>query len=62
MFSRAFLRILCVCCPRQVRKRYQPAFRSKPSQVNCKFPKTTKTQLMNYFFFCFYYENNELKN
>ncbi|XP_017771439.1 PREDICTED: dopamine receptor 2-like, partial [Nicrophorus vespilloides] len=28
----AFLRILCVCCPRAIRRKYQPAFRSKPSQ------------------------------
>ena len=33
---RAFLRILCVCCPRQIRHRYQPAFRSKPSQVSIR--------------------------
>ncbi|XP_050304134.1 dopamine receptor 2-like [Anthonomus grandis grandis] len=31
-FRRAFLRILCVCCPRSIRRKYQPAFRSKPSQ------------------------------
>ncbi|XP_019768236.1 dopamine receptor 2 [Dendroctonus ponderosae] len=31
-FRRAFLRILCVCCPRSVRRKYQSAFRSKPSQ------------------------------
>jgi hypothetical protein len=32
-FCRAFVRILCVCCPRRMRRRYQPALRSKPSQV-----------------------------
>ncbi|XP_021927543.1 dopamine receptor 2-like isoform X2 [Zootermopsis nevadensis] len=31
-FRRAFVRILCVCCPRRMRRRYQPALRSKPSQ------------------------------
>lgn len=31
---RAFLRILCVCCPRSIRRRYQPAFRTKASQVS----------------------------
>ncbi|XP_034939139.1 dopamine receptor 2-like isoform X1 [Chelonus insularis] len=31
-FRRAFVRILCVCCPRKMRRRYQPAFRCKPSQ------------------------------
>ncbi|VEN36301.1 unnamed protein product, partial [Callosobruchus maculatus] len=31
-FRRAFLRILCVCCPRSIRKKYQPVFRSKASQ------------------------------
>ncbi|XP_046431763.1 dopamine receptor 2 isoform X1 [Neodiprion pinetum] len=31
-FRRAFVRILCVCCPRRMRRRYQPAFRCKPSQ------------------------------
>ncbi|XP_071051505.1 dopamine receptor 2 isoform X2 [Onthophagus taurus] len=31
-FRRAFLRILCVCCPRQIRRRYQSAFRTKHSQ------------------------------
>lgn len=31
-FFRAFVRILCVCCPRKVRRKYQPAMRSK-SQV-----------------------------
>nr|KAF7399971.1 hypothetical protein H0235_015708 [Vespula pensylvanica] len=30
--SKAFVRILCVCCPRRMRRRYQPAFRCKPSQ------------------------------
>lgn len=33
-FRRAFLRILCVCCPRSIRRRYQPAFRTKASQVS----------------------------
>ncbi|XP_076296070.1 dopamine receptor 2 isoform X1 [Lasioglossum baleicum] len=31
-FRRAFVRILCGCCPRRMRRRYQPAFRCKPSQ------------------------------
>ncbi|XP_049829055.1 dopamine receptor 2-like [Schistocerca gregaria] len=31
-FRRAFVRILCVCCPRRMRRKYQPALRSKPSQ------------------------------
>nr|BAM15635.1 dopamine receptor 2 [Gryllus bimaculatus] len=31
-FRRAFVRILCVCCPRRVRRRYAAALRSKPSQ------------------------------
>ncbi|XP_061942167.1 dopamine receptor 2 isoform X1 [Apis cerana] len=31
-FRRAFVRILCACCPGRVRRRYQPAFRCKPSQ------------------------------
>lgn len=29
---RAFVRILCVCCPRKIRRKYQPTMRSK-SQV-----------------------------
>lgn len=40
---RAFLRILCVCCPRRVRRKYHPAFRSKPSQV-----KNYSTKLLHY--------------
>lgn len=32
--SRAFVRILCVCCPRKIRKKYQPTMRSKASQVS----------------------------
>lgn len=36
-FRRAFVRILCVCCPRRMRRRYQPAFRCKPSQKK-RFP------------------------
>lgn len=32
-FSRAFVRILCVCCPRKIRRKYQPTMRSKASQV-----------------------------
>ncbi|KAL6262526.1 hypothetical protein P5V15_005321 [Pogonomyrmex californicus] len=31
-FRRAFVRILCYCCPRRMKRRYQPAFRCKPSQ------------------------------
>ncbi|XP_044013356.1 dopamine receptor 2 isoform X2 [Aphidius gifuensis] len=31
-FRRAFVRILCVCCPRRMRRKYKPAFRCKPSQ------------------------------
>ncbi|XP_063623402.1 dopamine receptor 2 [Cydia splendana] len=31
-FRRAFLRILCVCCPRKLRRKYQPQLRSKQSQ------------------------------
>ncbi|KAG5313404.1 DOPR2 protein, partial [Acromyrmex insinuator] len=31
-FRRAFVRILCYCCPRKMKRRYQPAFRCKPSQ------------------------------
>jgi hypothetical protein len=31
--SRAFVRILCVCCPRKIRRKYQPTMRSKASQV-----------------------------
>ncbi|XP_015111235.1 dopamine receptor 2 isoform X3 [Diachasma alloeum] len=31
-FRRAFVRILCACCPRKMRRKYQPAFRCKPSQ------------------------------
>ncbi|KDR23743.1 Dopamine receptor 2 [Zootermopsis nevadensis] len=34
MIGRAFVRILCVCCPRRMRRRYQPALRSKPSQYS----------------------------
>lgn len=33
---RAFLRILCVCCPRKIRRKYQPTMRSKASQVTIK--------------------------
>lgn len=33
---RAFVRILCVCCPRKIRKKYQPTMRSKASQVSIK--------------------------
>ncbi|CAG9112937.1 unnamed protein product [Plutella xylostella] len=29
---KAFLRILCVCCPRKLRRKYQPQLRSKQSQ------------------------------
>lgn len=32
-FFRAFVRILCVCCPRKIRRKYQPTMRSKASQV-----------------------------
>lgn len=32
-FYRAFVRILCVCCPRKIRRKYQPTMRSKASQV-----------------------------
>ncbi|KAG6794983.1 dopamine receptor 2 isoform X1 [Apis mellifera caucasica] len=32
IFDGAFVRILCACCPGRVRRRYQPAFRCKPSQ------------------------------
>ncbi|KAL9695226.1 hypothetical protein quinque_014511 [Culex quinquefasciatus] len=32
-FRRAFVRILCVCCPRKIRRKYQPTMRSKASQV-----------------------------
>ncbi|XP_075144692.1 dopamine receptor 2 isoform X2 [Haematobia irritans] len=28
-FRRAFVRILCVCCPRKIRRKYQPTMRSK---------------------------------
>lgn len=31
-YCRAFVRILCVCCPRKIRRKYQPTMRSK-SQV-----------------------------
>ncbi|XP_031787959.1 dopamine receptor type D2 isoform X14 [Nasonia vitripennis] len=30
---RAFTRILCSCCPRRMRRRYQRAFRCKPNLV-----------------------------
>lgn len=33
-YFRAFVRILCVCCPRKIRKKYQPTMRSKASQVS----------------------------
>ncbi|XP_057663319.1 dopamine receptor 2-like [Diorhabda carinulata] len=33
-FRRAFLEILCVCCPLSVQMKYQPHLRSKPSQVS----------------------------
>lgn len=38
-YYRAFVRILCVCCPRKIRRKYQPTMRSKASQVNidCSF-------------------------
>ncbi|XP_045517386.1 dopamine receptor 2-like [Pieris brassicae] len=36
-FRRAFLRILCVCCPRKLRRKYQPQLRFKQSQ----YPVTT---------------------
>ncbi|NP_001155849.1 dopamine receptor type D2 [Nasonia vitripennis] len=32
-FRRAFTRILCSCCPRRMRRRYQRAFRCKPNLV-----------------------------
>ncbi|XP_067617770.1 dopamine receptor 2 isoform X3 [Eurosta solidaginis] len=28
-FRRAFIRLLCVCCPRKIRRKYQPTMRSK---------------------------------
>lgn len=31
--SRAFVRLLCMCCPRKIRRKYQPTMRSK-SQVS----------------------------
>ena len=31
------MRILCACCPGRMRRRYQPAFRCKPSQVSMKY-------------------------
>ncbi|XP_069361848.1 dopamine receptor 2-like isoform X1 [Maniola hyperantus] len=31
-FRRAFLRIICVCCPRKLRRKYQPQLRFKQSQ------------------------------
>ncbi|XP_055600715.1 dopamine receptor 2-like [Uranotaenia lowii] len=33
-FRRAFVRILCVCCPRKIRRKYQPTMRSKASQCH----------------------------
>ncbi|EEB18484.1 hypothetical protein Phum_PHUM515980 [Pediculus humanus corporis] len=30
--SSAFARILCVCCPKPIKRKYQYALRSKPSQ------------------------------
>lgn len=36
LFHRAFVRILCVCCPRKIRRKYQPTMRSKASQVTKK--------------------------
>ncbi|XP_025833497.1 dopamine receptor 2 [Agrilus planipennis] len=35
-FRRAFLRILCVCCPRQIRRKYQGGFRAKSNQSGTK--------------------------
>ncbi|XP_037950935.1 dopamine receptor 2-like [Teleopsis dalmanni] len=35
-FRRAFVRLLCVCCPRKIRRKYQPTMRSK-SQVSQRF-------------------------
>lgn len=41
---RAFVRILCACCPGRVRRRYQPAFRCKPSQVSMKYSYFAKSR------------------
>ncbi|KAM7360731.1 dopamine receptor 2 [Cochliomyia hominivorax] len=34
-FRRAFVRILCVCCPRKIRRKYQPTMRSKSQLSSC---------------------------
>lgn len=34
------MRILCVCCPRKIRRKYQPTMRSKASQVGTDSGKT----------------------
>lgn len=44
VYCRAFVRILCVCCPRKIRRKYQPTMRSK-SQVSKKIKFSEK-------FFC----------
>ena len=45
LFHRAFVRILCVCCPRKIRRKYQPTMRSKASQVTKKGISSTLMDL-----------------
>ncbi|XP_035739714.1 dopamine receptor 2-like [Vespa mandarinia] len=47
-FRRAFVRILCVCCPRRMRRRYQPAFRCKPSQYVSGMGTSGQTSSVSY--------------
>ncbi|KAI4485574.1 hypothetical protein M0802_012711 [Mischocyttarus mexicanus] len=46
--NKAFVRILCVCCPRRMKRRYQPAFRCKPSQYVSGMGTSGQTSSVSY--------------
>lgn len=51
LFSfRAFVRLLCMCCPRKIRRKYQPTMRSKSQVSSCPVcgPFTTSCGLLGF--------------
>ncbi|KAL7726846.1 hypothetical protein ACLKA6_001913 [Drosophila palustris] len=50
-FRRAFVRLLCMCCPRKIRRKYQPTMRSKSqknSLASLRPGQTTTTELLRF--------------
>lgn len=47
---RAFVRLLCMCCPRKIRRKYQPTMRSKSQVSSCPVcgPLTTSCGLLGF--------------